>query len=205
MVHAYCRVSTDGQTCENQLIAIRARYPDAVAVMEIVSGASESKPSLDALLARLQPADTLVIVALDRLTRTLLQGSGLIKELSEKKVTLISLREGLDLSTAMGKAMAQMIFIFAEMELTSIRERTKAGVARARSEGKQIGRKKGATHNQKGELIKPSTGRPTVDHSDITPKLQKLRSKGLSFRDIADLEKMSVGQVHKLLTMPKVG
>ena len=199
MEYLYCRVSTDGQTVENQIMALKARFPDGEVVSDTVSGASEVKPKLDALIARLTTGDTLAVVAMDRLSRTILQGAQLIKDLSERGVILISLREGLDLSTPMGIGMAHMLFVFAEIELANIRARTKAGLKRAVAEGKRPGRKKGQIVNSRGEIIKPSPGRPRKDHSAIIGKLQKLHSKGLSFRDIADQYDISVGQVYKLL------
>jgi putative DNA-invertase from lambdoid prophage Rac len=202
MIYGYARVSTDGQTTENQAIAILARFPSARMITETISGASESKPLLDTLISTLQSGDILVVVAMDRLSRTMLQGATLIKGLTKHGITLISLREGLDLSTPMGIAMAQMLFIFAEMELTNIRARTKAGLKRIMAENanlppdqqKRPGRKKGQLINNRKPL-----GRKPMDYSKTIMKLRELRSSGMTIRQIAMARDMSVGRVHQLL------
>jgi DNA invertase Pin-like site-specific DNA recombinase len=201
VIYLYARVSTDGQTIENQSLALKARFPEGELVADIVSGASEVKPQLDALMARLRPGDTLVVVAMDRLSRTMLQGARLIKNLSDGGIILISLREGLDLSTPMGVAMAHMMFVFAEMDLANIRARTKAGLVRAKAQGKQVGRIKGQKFNRKGEPIKPSPGRHKRDHGETIISMKKLRAKGLTIKELADHYHVSTGQVCKLLKL----
>jgi len=143
----YARVSTTDQTCENQLVELR-RYVDARGwtgtefVDRGVSGSKENRPALDALLldARRRKFDTVVVWALDRAGRNLKHLITLIEELHELGIAFVSLREGLDLSTASGRLQFHVLASLAAFERERLRERTIAGLQRARSEGQTLGR-----------------------------------------------------------------
>jgi len=147
----YARVSTTDQTCENQLLELR-RYIEARGwtgtefVDKGVSGNKESRPALDALLrdAKRRRFDVLVCWRLDRLGRNLRHLVTLLEDLQSLGVAFVSLDEGIDCTTPAGKLQLHILAALAEFERERIRERVFAGLRRARSEGKTLGRPKGA-------------------------------------------------------------
>ena len=144
---AYCRVSTSEQTTDNQIIAIRSaghNIPDTRVITETISG---SKPALERpafqnlITNKLEKGDTLVVLKLDRLGRDNIDVQQTITSLLELGVKVISLDLPVsDLTSSEGKLMLQMFSAFAEFERNRIRERTIEGQARAKAEGKKIGR-----------------------------------------------------------------
>jgi DNA invertase Pin-like site-specific DNA recombinase len=86
--------------------------------------------------------DTLIVPAVDRLGRDTIDVLGTVEALLGKDVSIISLREGFDLSTSIGKAMFTMLAAVAELERSNIKARQMAGIARAKSAGKALGREK---------------------------------------------------------------
>jgi len=143
----YARVSTSDQTCQNQLNELRqyaATRGWTIAQEFIdngVSGAKESRPDFDALMkdARRRRFDTLLVWSLDRVGRSLKHLVIVLDELQHAGVTLISLRDGLDQSTAAGRFQTAVIAALAEFERSRLRERTIAGLQRARAQGKRLG------------------------------------------------------------------
>lgn len=150
-VAVYLRVSTSKQDTENQrreLEAVAARsgwqvvkvYEDAG-----VSGAKgrDKRPGLDAMLKAVNAREFDMIAAwsVDRLGRSLTDLLGILQSLHDKGVDLFLHQQGLDTSTTAGKAMFQMLGVFAEFERGIIRERVNAGLARARAKGTKLGRR----------------------------------------------------------------
>jgi len=151
-VALYLRVSTGQQTTDNQkadlLKAIERHGWQLVGVFEDagISGAKgrDKRPGLDRLLKGVARRDFDLVAAwsVDRLGRSLQDLVSFLVELREKGLDLYLDRQGLDTSTATGRAMFSMMGIFAELERTLIVERVRAGLARARAEGKTLGRPK---------------------------------------------------------------
>lgn len=123
-VALYARVSTTDQTAENQLRALRehaeragwtivATYTD-----NAVSGTRERRPGLDALMtnARRRQFDLIAVAALDRLGRNIRHLVTLLDELQHLNVGLVSLREALDLTSPIGRAMFALVGVLAEVE-----------------------------------------------------------------------------------------
>jgi DNA invertase Pin-like site-specific DNA recombinase len=143
----YARVSTADQTTENQLIELR-RYVGQRGweVLEFieqgVSGFKERRPELDRLLvaARRRHVDVVVVWSLDRLGRSLKHLVSLMDDLQALGVAFVSVREGLDWTTPSGRLQAQLLGMIAEFERARLRERVHAGLARARRQGKRLGR-----------------------------------------------------------------
>jgi putative DNA-invertase from lambdoid prophage Rac len=141
------RVSTLDQTCENQLAELRS-YAGARgwSVREFVdagvSGAKESRPALDDLIraARRRQVDTLVCWRLDRLGRNLRHLILLLDELTAVGVGFVSLNEGIDTTTPAGRLQLHVLGAIAEFERERVRERVRAGLARARAHGQRLGR-----------------------------------------------------------------
>ncbi|EGE1206382.1 recombinase family protein, partial [Shigella sonnei] len=92
------------------------------------------------LLAYAREGDTVVVVAVDRLGRDTIDVLSTVKALQAKGVTVISLREGFDLSSAMGEAMLGIMSTLAQLERSLIAERRKAGIERAKAVGVHMGR-----------------------------------------------------------------
>ena len=143
----YARVSTLDQEPENQLQELR-RYVEArgwTAVEYVdkgVSGAKDRRPALDQLLtdARRRRFDVLVCWRLDRLGRNLKHLITLLEELQALGIAFVSLAEGIDATTPAGKLQMHILGAIAEFERERIRERVLAGLQRARTQGKRLGR-----------------------------------------------------------------
>ena len=181
----YVRVSTGKQDEQLQQDALdkagvlkRSRYVD-----HGVSGSKTSRPSLDALLSDVEPGDTIVLYKLDRMGRSTAHVAGLIQELTERGIFIESLSDGLNSSTPTGRAMLQMLAIFAEMERGFIRERTVAGLAAARAQGR-------------------TGGRPKALDSKKAMQAQALRAAHVSPADIARTLGVSVATVYRLTKSP---
>ncbi|KQT56207.1 MULTISPECIES: recombinase family protein [unclassified Aureimonas] len=136
----YARVSTDDQRLDLQRDALLAAGCSRI-FEDRASGARTIRPGLDQVLSHLRAGDTLVIWRLDRLGRTTHQLVGLLEQFERDGIKLQSLQDGIDPSTALGRAMLQIGAVFAEMERNLVRERTKAGLAAARARGRLGGRK----------------------------------------------------------------
>jgi DNA invertase Pin-like site-specific DNA recombinase len=150
-VAIYLRVSTSKQDTENQLRELSAVaersgweiwkvYEDAG-----ISGAKgrDKRPGLEAMMKAVNAREFDMVAAwsVDRLGRSLTDLLGILQELQEKGVDLFLHQQGLDTSTTAGKAMFQMLGVFAEFERGIIRERVNAGLARARAKGTRLGRR----------------------------------------------------------------
>jgi DNA invertase Pin-like site-specific DNA recombinase len=151
-VVAYLRVSTDEQVqsglgLEAQRAAVeqeaaRRGWSVVWEVDEGVSGKLRNRPALDRALARLRAgeAQALVVAKMDRLGRSVIQASDVLETARRQKWDLIVLDLGMDLTTPHGKAMAQMLAVFAELEREMISARTKAALGAARARGTRLGR-----------------------------------------------------------------
>jgi len=150
-VAIYLRVSTSKQDTDNQrreLEAVAARsgwqiervYEDAG-----ISGAKgrDKRPGLDAMLKAVNAKEFDMVAAwsVDRLGRSLTDLLGILQGLHDRGVDLFLHQQGLDTSTTAGKAMFQMLGVFAEFERGIIRERVNAGLARAKAKGTKLGRR----------------------------------------------------------------
>ena len=146
----YVRVSTDHQTVENQTRELRQvaerRGWEVVEVYSDagISGAKDRKqrPGLDRMLndAGRRKFDIVMAWAIDRVGRSLIDLLGTIQHLEACGVDLYLDQQNIDTSTPMGKLVFQVTGAFAEFERSMIQERVRAGLARARSEGKRLGR-----------------------------------------------------------------
>lgn len=140
---AYVRVSTEDQTTENQRRAIVERYSVSKWFADQGhSGAipAAQRPELSKLLDYVREGDTVVVVAIDRLGRNTIDVLTTVEALARKGVSVISLREGFDLGTPIGKAMLAMLAAMAELERENSKARQLAGLERARAEGRNLGR-----------------------------------------------------------------
>ena len=153
-VAIYCRVSTGRQTTENQAIILKKhaeREGWDYEFFQEQESTRKRRPIQWNLMKRLRnhEFDAVCVLKLDRWGRSLKDLALEIQELTDKGVSFISIRDNIDLSTATGKLQFHMISAFAEFERDLNRERTMDGLARARAEGKHIGRPKGSKDTYK--------------------------------------------------------
>jgi DNA invertase Pin-like site-specific DNA recombinase len=151
-VGLYLRVSTGEQTVANQereLVEAANRHGWEVAATyrdEGISGAKgrQTRPGFDRLCRAIirREIDMVAAWSVDRLGRSLQDLVGFLAELQASRCELYLHQQGLDTSTPAGRALFGMLSVFADFERAMIVERTKAGLARARAQGKLIGRPK---------------------------------------------------------------
>ena len=182
----YARVSTGEQTTENQVLELKKVAErngwDIEAIYEdTISGAKAKRPELDKLLKGVIRKDFDVVMVWDvsRLGRSLKHLVELLEEFNTKGVNLYFHQQGIDTTTPSGKMMFQMCGVFAEFERSILQERVKAGLERARAQGKVL-------------------GRPKVPPIKVR-KIKELREQGLSYRAIAKRTGISHGKVHQLV------
>jgi putative DNA-invertase from lambdoid prophage Rac len=143
---AYCRVSTFGQTTENQIQEIKAAgfelQPQRV-IEETISGSTSvsERPGFNKLLERMEPGDVLVVTKLDRLGRNAIDVQSTIELLESKgiKVHCMALG-GVDLTNAAGKMTMSVLAAVAQFERDLLIERTQAGLQRTKAAGTKLGR-----------------------------------------------------------------
>lgn len=188
-VAIYARVSTDGQTCENQLQELRAVADRAgwTVTQEYVdhgiSGAKgrDQRPQLDAMLKAVSQRKVTMVMAwsVDRLGRSLVDLVSLLQDLHATGTDLYLHQQGIDTTTPAGKAMFQMLGVFSEFERSMIRDRVLAGLARARASGKTLGRRK----------VGP----------EVEDRIRELRGQGHGVRKVAKLAGCGVGTVQRVI------
>lgn len=156
----YARVSTDGQNTDNQTRELRdyAERQGWTATEYIdhgISGAKDSRPALDRLMtdARGRRFDVAIVWRLDRFGRSLRHIVTCLDELHARGIAFVSLGEGIDLSTPAGKLQLHILAALAEFERARIQERVKAGIARARAQGKHLGRRPAIHPSSAGQAI----------------------------------------------------
>ena len=188
-VAIYARVSTDQQTTEKQFRELRSvakrngweitkKYVD-----HGISGAKgrDKRPALDALLedAVRKQFDLIAAWSVDRLGRSLRDLLGFLDDIHAKGIGLYLHQQGVDTTTPGGKALFQMVGVFAEFERAMIQERVKAGLARAREQGKTL-------------------GRPRVDQK-IEAGVLQLRKDGIGQLKIAKTVGVGTGTVQRVI------
>ena len=157
-IFGYGRVSTKEQQSENQrLELVRAGYD--VSYWFADEGVSGKVPAMQRaqfriLLDKIRNGETLVVSKLDRLGRDAQDVGATIKVLAARRIEVIVLQLGkLDLTSSAGKLMLSMLAAMAEMERDLLIERTQSGLARAKAEGKTLGRPASTTDEQRAAMI----------------------------------------------------
>ena len=181
----YVRVSTDRQTADNQIAEVRqlalARGYEPV-LYEEVESAAKARPVFDRMLAdvRAGRVQAVAVWALDRLHRSMTGAINTVLELDRLGVPVLSVREGwLDTSGPVRPLLVAIFGWVAEQERTRLIERTKAGLERARREGKRL-------------------GRPRVSPLKVAAAVQRVRA-GASLRDAANATGVGYGTLRRAL------
>jgi DNA invertase Pin-like site-specific DNA recombinase len=188
----YCRVSTLDQHPETQLLDLRqlAAQRDFEVVKIYtdhgISGTKSRRPALDELLydARHHQFDLVLVWAADRLARSVKHFVDILAELDHLRIGFVSCREQIDTSGPLGKAIMIIVAAIAELERSLIVERVKAGIRRARLEGRHVGRKP-----------------LDLDRNAIIGD----RAKGMSFRRCPKAHQISTATVRRILSAHKTG
>ncbi|WP_272971496.1 recombinase family protein [Comamonas terrigena] len=189
-VFAYCRVSTSDQTTANQLQEIAAagfEVSPRRAIEETVSGsvAASERPGWASLVARLEEGDVLVVTKLDRLGRNAMDVRATVDALAVDGVRVYCLAlGGMDLTSPAGKMTMGVINAVAEFERDLLIERTQAGLARAKAEGKSLGRPKSLSSEETQEVLKRLAAGESV--AAIARTLETSRQTVMRVRDMGD-------------------
>ncbi len=141
MRYGYARVSTLEQDFAYQLEALEQAGCERV-FKDKASGKKMSRVEFDLMLTYLREGDTVVVWKIDRLGRNFTEMVATMADLFKKEINIVATTQGIDTSTPMGKAMAYIAGVFAEMEMEYIRERTKGALEERRKRGIHGGRKK---------------------------------------------------------------
>jgi len=188
-VALYARVSTTDQSTESQLLDLR-RYVSERGwssfkeyVDEGISGTKDSRPRLNELMndARKRRFDVVLVWRFDRFARSTKHLILALEEFKNLGIDFVSYQENIDTSSPLGSAIFTIISAVAQLERDIIAERVKAGLRRAKENGKRLGR----------PSVKLNSG-----------ELEKLRRRGLSIREIAqklEVSKSTVGRLLKLV------
>jgi DNA invertase Pin-like site-specific DNA recombinase len=137
----YTRVSTVAQTLDQQNDAL-AKAGATKTFSDTMSGARDDRPGLCELMSYVRPGDTVVVWKLDRLGRNTVHILETVKALTDRGVTLVSVTDGIDSSTAAGRMMIGVLGSLAEYERELIKERTALKRASSRANGTKFGRPK---------------------------------------------------------------
>lgn len=180
--YAYIRVSTDKQDTDNQRLEILEyarqhdlRVDDWIDVT-ISSRQTSRERRIDELMERIEPADTLIVSELSRLGRSTRDVINMIKELAERKIRIIVIKQNIDINgdrDMSSKIQVTLFSLMAELERDMISLRTKEALAAKKRKGVKLGKPKGTIQKSKFD-------------KDLK-KIEELLSYGLSVRKIAEV------------------
>jgi DNA invertase Pin-like site-specific DNA recombinase len=143
----YCRISTADQHLETQLLDLRElakqkRLQIVCEYTDVISGSKSKRPGLDQLMtdARRHRFDVVLVAAFDRIARNVRHFLEVLDELNSLQIEFVSKRENIDTGGPLGRAMVVIVGAISELERSLIVERVRAGMRRAKSEGRRIGR-----------------------------------------------------------------
>jgi len=189
-VAIYARVSTDKQTCENQLQELRAtaeRMGYTVVAEFVDSGISgmktrQDRPALDSLMksASQRKFDMIMCWSIDRLGRSLQNLVEILNEMQSMKIDMFFLQQGMDTTTPSGRMIFSVFGAIGEFERNLIRERVIAGQKRAVANGVKI-------------------GRPSKMNDGMRSAIKLLRDKGMGIKQIAKELQVGIGTVYSVI------
>lgn len=183
---AYLRVSTSEQTTDNQMLELtNANYQiDYWFADEGISGkaAAAQRPKFKEMLERIREGETLVVSKIDRLGRDAIDVLQTVKALAERQIKVVVHQlGGIDLTSPVGKMMLTMLSALAEMERDLLIERTQAGLARAKAQGKKLGRPSKTNLEQRQEIWRLLNSNVSV--SELARKFEVSRAVIISIRN----------------------
>lgn len=176
----YTRVSSAAQTLDQQRAALEAAGVTKV-FSDTMSGARDDRPGLAELMAYVREGDAVVVWKLDRLGRNLQHILATVKELTDRGVTLVSVTDGIDSSTAAGRMMIGVLGSLAEYERELTKERTALKRAASRANGTKFGRPR------------------KVKNLDHIATARRMKADGHTGRDIAKFLGVSRATLYRYL------
>ncbi|WP_058086534.1 recombinase family protein [Aquabacterium parvum] len=188
-IYGYGRVSTAEQTTENQrqeLEALGHSLPAQRWFADTISGKVPAlqRPQFAKMLDRMEAGDMLLVSKLDRLGRDMIDVMQTLKMLAERGVRVkVQALGDTDLTSTAGKAVVGILAAVAEMERDMLVERTQAGLARAKSEGKQLGRPSKTSEEDKQAIREQLEAGATV--SQMARDYDISRASVIAIRDAA--------------------
>lgn len=193
-VALYCRVSTNDQYPENQVrILSDLAEKNGVEVVSTfidkgISGVKKDRDALNQMLsaARSRKFATLYVLSIDRLSRSVKNLIETVETLNDLGITIVFQRENIDTKSAMGQFFLTVLGSLAQFEREIMRERINAGISRAKSQGKKM-------------------GRPSKLNDGLRNAVTMLYQKGVSIRDIAKTCTVGIGTVYKVVYELKSG
>ena len=210
MQYGYCRISRPQQSIERQIRNIKAAYPEAVIVQEVFTRTRLDRKEWPKLMDRAKAGDTIIFDSVSRMSGNAAEGFAAYEELFERGVTLIFLKEphintdtyrkaleaniqmtgsNVDLILTgvnrylmeLAKEQIRIAFEQSEKEVSDLHQRTQEGIETARLNGKQIGRKQGASIRTKKSIeAKETIMKHSVDFNGTLTDSELLRLTGLS-------------------------
>ena len=193
MIIGYARVSTRDQNLELQIEALEKFQCEKI--FQEKKSAIKDRPELEKMLNMVRTGDVVVVWKLDRLGRSLRHLIDLMTAFKTKGVEFISLNDSIDTTTIQGRLIFNLFASFAEFERELIRERTMAGLKRARENGRIGGKKKGLTEEGKNKAFAALS---------LTARNNKLpREERLSVDDIAKTLTLSRATFYRYLDWAK--
>jgi DNA invertase Pin-like site-specific DNA recombinase len=173
----YARVSTSGQETAVQEAALKAAGCDIIRFEKVSGGSREGRSELASIIEFIRPGDVLMVTKLDRLGRNTRDVLNLVHELDEKGACLRVLEPAIDTCGVAGRMIMTVLGMVAEMELSFIKDRQRAGIEAAKAKGVYKGRP------------------PTFDRARII----ELRKAGMGATEIAKAVGCKRGNVYKVL------
>ena len=183
MVLGYARVSTEFQCLDRQLDELN-RYGIDMLFEEKYTGTKASRPEFDKLKIAARKGDTIVIESLSRLGRSLKDLLALVEDFNNKGITLVSLKEKIDISTPTGVLLLHVLSALCQFERDLTVQRTKEGLEAARARGR------------KG-------GRPSTEPKKIQKALKLYDAQTHSTKEVAELTGISVKTLYNALNARK--
>ena len=178
MIIGYARVSTDDQSLDGQLDALKVAGAERI-FADKITGAARSRPELDRLIDQLRQGDVITVTKYDRLARSLRDLLDIVDAIQARGAGFRSLAEDIDTTTPAGRLVFHVFASIAQFERERISERTREGLEAARKRGRVGGRPPALSAVQKAEVRRMRDG------------------EGRSIQDIACLFKVSTKTVRR--------
>jgi DNA invertase Pin-like site-specific DNA recombinase len=179
----YARVSTTDQDYNLQVSILKTAGCIKIFAEKKSGTSRNNREELDLCLDYLRSGDTLIVTRVDRLARSLRDLQNLVHELKNNDIELKATEQPIDTTNAAGKAFLDMLGVFAEFETNLRRERQLEGIAKAKAEGKYLGRKPTAMAKSK--------------------KVLELISQGKTRQDISNELSIGIASVYRILRIEK--
>ena len=159
----YARVSSVGQSLEVQIEQLKQFGCDKIFTEKRTGTTTDNRTQLKAAMDYVREGDSFVITRIDRLARSVVDLANIVDQLEKLGVAFVITEQSIDTNTPAGKALLQMLGVFAEFENTIRAERIKSGVAKAQARGVKFGRPTLITDEIKNIVLQLRTNKVTLN------------------------------------------